>query len=135
MYTFSNARRNGKKQTGFSLIEGLIAIALFSFGVLAIMNLQAQSIKHGGESKYRIDASFLANQLVGQMWADRGNLASYTNASYAPRSSWNTTVNATLPSGNSIVAVNGNQVRITVTWQSPGGDMRQYVAIADINGS
>jgi type IV pilus assembly protein PilV len=135
MKIFPNMRRNVGRQLGFSLIEGLISIALFSFGVLAIMNLQAQSIQSGGESKYRIDASFLANQLIGQMWTDRGNLASYANAAYIHRYNWGKAVGATLPSGNAIVAVNASRVTITVTWQSPGQAMRQYVTVADINGS
>lgn len=123
------------KQAGFSLIEGLISIALFSFGVLAIMGMQAQGIKHAGESKYRTDASFLANQLVGQMWSDRANLASYANAAYAPRASWNQNISATLPSGVGAVLVNLTQVTVTVTWQAPGQSQHRYVATTNINGS
>jgi type IV pilus assembly protein PilV len=135
MRTGLKVRRKAKNQLGFSLIEGLIAIALFSFGVLAIMNLQAQTIKHGGEAKYRIDASFLANQLVGQMWADRANLADYTNGAYIHRYNWGKAVASTLPSGNAVVVVNGSQVTITVTWQAPGQSMHQYVTATNINGS
>ena len=46
MNRHSTILRRVRKQIGFSLIEGLISIALFSFGVLAIMGMQAQSIKH-----------------------------------------------------------------------------------------
>ena len=126
--------RRVREQAGISLIEGLISIALFSFGVLAIMGMQAQSIKHAGESKYRIDASFLANQLVGQMWTDRANLASYANAAYAPRAVWEQSIDSVLPSADGTVVVNANQVTITVTWQAPGQSQHRYVAIADING-
>ena len=126
--------RRVREQAGISLIEGLISIALFSFGVLAIMGMQAQSIKHVGESKYRIDASFLANQLVGQMWTDRANLASYANAAYAPRAVWEQSIDSVLPSADGTVVVNANQVTITVTWQAPGQSQHRYVAIADING-
>jgi type IV pilus assembly protein PilV len=135
MKTHRNGLRKIGRQLGFSLIEGLIAIALFSFGVLAIMNLQAQTIKHGGESKYRIDAGFLASQLVGEMWANRTNLAQYVNASYLPRQTWNSAVSSALPAGAGMVEVVATQVTITVTWQAPGQSQHRHVVIADINGS
>ncbi|MFM9881607.1 MAG: prepilin-type N-terminal cleavage/methylation domain-containing protein [Burkholderiales bacterium] len=135
METRRNALCQIRNQAGFSLIEGLIAIALFSFGVLAIMGMQAQGIKHAGESKYRIDASFLANQIVGQMWADRKNLGSYSNPAHPPRAVWDQSVSNTLPSGVGTVQVIANQVTVTVLWQVPGQSPHRYVAIADINGS
>lgn len=57
-------------QQGSMLLEALISILIFSIGILAIIGLQAASIKMSGDAKYRSDASLLANQLVGQMWAD-----------------------------------------------------------------
>jgi type IV pilus assembly protein PilV len=128
-------RRHGRSQAGFSLIEGLIAIAIFSIGILGIMGMQAQSIKQNGDSRYRIDASFLANQLVGQMWSDRANLASYMNKGYQPRADWDLSVGEILPAGVGAVQVVTNQVTVTVTWQAPGQPSHSYVATADINGS
>ncbi len=122
-------------QKGFSLLEGLIAIALFSFGILGLMGMQAKSIQNVSEAKYRSDASFLANQLVGQIWIDRGNIAKYADAKYVARAAWQETINATLPAGDGTVAVNANRVTVTVTWQSPGASQHRYVAVADINGS
>jgi len=51
------------------LLEALISILIFSIGILAIIGLQVSSIKLANDSKYRADASLLANQLVGAMWA------------------------------------------------------------------
>ena len=59
-----------KNQRGMLLIEGLIAILVFSLGVLAMVGMQAQSIAHTSQAKYRVDAAFLANKLIAQMWAD-----------------------------------------------------------------
>ncbi len=70
-------RRNS--QSGAMLLEALIAILIFSLGILAIIGLQAQSIRNSAEAKYRSDASYLANQLIGRMWADRANLANYAH--------------------------------------------------------
>jgi type IV pilus assembly protein PilV len=56
------------KQTGFMLLEGLLAILIFSLGILAVVGLQARSIGHSTLAKYRNDASFAANKLIGLMW-------------------------------------------------------------------
>ena len=50
------------------LLEALIAILIFSLGVLALVGLQTVSIKQSGESKYRADAVMLANELIAEMW-------------------------------------------------------------------
>lgn len=67
------------RQSGVMMLEALIAILIFSLGILAIIGLQAQSIRNSSEAKYRADASFLANQVIGFMWADRTNLAQYAH--------------------------------------------------------
>src|SRR5262249_17411534 len=58
-------------------IEALIAILIFSIGILAIVGMQGVAIKTVTQSKYRSEASFLANEVLSQMWADTANLASY----------------------------------------------------------
>jgi len=68
-----------RSQAGAMLLEALIAILIFSLGILAIIGLQAQSIRNTSEAKYRSDASYLGNQLIGRMWADRANLAGYAH--------------------------------------------------------
>lgn len=50
------------------LLESLIGILIFSIGILAIVALQAVSMKLAGDAKYRSDASLLAQELIGQMW-------------------------------------------------------------------
>jgi type IV pilus assembly protein PilV len=62
-------RSHPNKQAGSMLLEGLISILLFSIGILAIVGLQAASIKMVGDAKYRSDASLLSDQLIGQMWS------------------------------------------------------------------
>ena len=64
-------------QRGYLLIEALVSILIFSTGILAIFSLQAASIQNSADAKYRADASFLANQIIGYMWGDRANLAAY----------------------------------------------------------
>lgn len=55
------------------MLEGLIAILIFSMAILAVVGLQATAIAKGTESQYRADAAFLANQLIAQMWVHAGS--------------------------------------------------------------
>jgi len=56
-------------QKGVALLEALIAVLLFSFGVLALVGLQASTMRITTDAKMRVDASYLANQKIGEMWA------------------------------------------------------------------
>ena len=56
-----------KQQSGVMLLEALIAILIFSLGVLGIIGLQASAVNAARDAKYRMDAGLLANELVGQM--------------------------------------------------------------------
>ncbi len=50
------------------LIEALIALLIFSMGILGIVGLQASAVKASTDAKYRSEASLLANELIGKMW-------------------------------------------------------------------
>jgi type IV pilus assembly protein PilV len=61
------------RQTGLVMLEGLIAILIFSMAILGVVGMQATAIGKGSESQYRADAAFLANQLLAQMWVHAGS--------------------------------------------------------------
>ena len=141
-----------KKQTGIILLEGLIAILIFSMGILAIVGLQGASIRNSADAKYRADASTLANEIIGQMWADQANLATYahnpTGAGCAATGaasanvnviSWLANVTASLPQGGAvtqqiIVAPITNLVTVTVCWRGPQDiTSHNLVTVAQIN--
>lgn len=121
-------------QKGSALLEGMIAILIFSFGILAIMGLQAASLQNSTTAKYRTDASLLAGQIIGQMWADQANISNYASGtSYVPKTTWNAQVAATLPKGTGNIVVGaGNQVTVTVSWQAPGAASHSFVSVAQI---
>ena len=134
-----------KTQSGVALLEALVGILIFSIGILALMGLQAQSIRNTVEAKYRNEAAYLANQIIGQMWVDRTNLAAYdTGGGATPNMvAWETQVANTLPrvvaggANSPTITVAGNQVTVTVFWQLPGSDSvpRQLSVVAQINDS
>jgi type IV pilus assembly protein PilV len=121
-----NNHKSLDQQGGAMLLEGMIAILIFSLGILAIIGLQAASIRQTTDAKYRVDASFLASERVGLMWTNRAALANYAETDQPV---------ASLPNGKRTVAVAGNQVTVTITWQVPGeAVVRRYSTITTING-
>jgi len=70
------------------LIEALIAILIFSIGILAVVGMQSVAIKSVTESKYRSEAALLSQELIAQMWLDQHidgtgtNTSNVTNANY-----------------------------------------------------
>jgi len=62
--------RSKHAQAGGFLLEALIGVLIFSFGILGIVGLQAASLRHTGESEYRAEAIYLANSLISKMWTD-----------------------------------------------------------------
>ncbi|GAO37779.1 hypothetical protein SCT_3217 [Sulfuricella sp. T08] len=115
---------NPRNQQGSALLEALIGILIFSMGILAIVGLQAASIKVTADAKDRTDASFFANQIIGQMWVDQGNLTNYvvTNQSFT-----------NLPNGTRTVAVNGTEVTVTISWQPPNtAAPHRYTTVAHV---
>ncbi len=132
-----------RRQRGFTLIEALVSILIFSIGVLALIALQVTSVRQSSNAKYRSDAALLVNQLIGQMWvSDRVTTTLQTNfntggAQYA---NWAATVQAQLPSAAAsaptvTVAADG-QVTINVFWKAPNEQatdpQHQYTTIARI---
>lgn len=139
-----------KREGGVAMIETLVAILIFSFGILGIIGLQAASIQQVSEAKYRIDAANLADQLLGQIWSD-DHATSLVAAKYATGGgsattgylAWRTQVQNALPGAVAnpptvIVAADAvdaqrSTVTITVRWQSPGStSVSNYVSTSRI---
>jgi type IV pilus assembly protein PilV len=109
----------GSAQRGVVLLEAMIAILLFSMGVLAIVGLQATMIKNTADSKYRADAGYIAQQRLGVLWSDPANAATYVET--------NTDISNLLPGGlRSVTQPNPGQFTVTITWQQPGAGETQH---------
>lgn len=104
-----------KSQHGIVLLESLIAILIFSMGILSLVGLQAAMIQNTADARYRAEASFIAQQRLGEMWTDPGNLANYVEDG--------TDISHLLPQGKRTVEVPATgEVNVTITWQPPGQD-------------
>ena len=124
-------------ERGVMLIEALVAILIFSIGILAVVGMQAVAIKDVAAAKYRSEAAFLAQELLAQMWTDNGNINSYAFAGAGappPKiQAWVNKVQSRLPDGanqppvvtltNPVPAApavpTGATVQITVKWRLP----------------
>ncbi len=124
---------------GAMLIEVLVAILIFSIGVLALVGLQAQMTHAQSSAKSRADATYLANELIGVMWSDTTNLSSYdTCDGYARCSEWQAKVANALPKGAGtidVVDATTGEVTITVRWTSPSDGDHQYVTTTFIRAA
>lgn len=138
-------------QTGIALIEAMLAIVIFSLGVLGIIGLQATSLKFVSDAKYRVDASNLTDQLISQMWVDNhstsaliSKYASATGSSATGYETWKATVAATLPGASSnpptvtITADSEDSKRSNITvvvfWKAPGNNssLHNYSTVTTI---
>lgn len=123
------------------LIEALIGLLIFMLGILALIGMQAIAMQYTIDAKYRSEASFLTNQIIGTMWVDRANLNSYDTTSGAGttyRATWISSVLETLPGATGAnapsIVVSGRQATVTVFWQRPGeSTASRHSAVAQIN--
>jgi type IV pilus assembly protein PilV len=100
-------------QQGVVLLEAMIAILIFSLGVLGLVGLQANMVKNTTSSKFRADASYIAQQRIGTMWSDPANLAAYLET--------DTDISTQLPGGRrTVTQPAAGQYRVTVGWTEPG---------------
>lgn len=123
------------------LIEALIGILIFMLGILALIGMQAVAMQYTIDAKYRSEASFLANQIIGVMWVDRANLNSYDTSGGAGTTqltAWVSQVQQLLPNATGAnapsIAVAAQQATVTVMWQRPGDTaVSRHTAVAQIN--
>ncbi|QHI98156.1 type IV pilus modification protein PilV [Xylophilus rhododendri] len=149
----------GARQRGFSLIEAVIALLIFSTGVLGIARLQSAAVQETSAAASRSTASLLAKNLISRMWmsdrtpatlaANFDNTSSQTVPGFAP---WlaavagsglpgvNVSTNTNLPTvrvspvaGGGSSPVASSNVIVTVFWQAPGETQaHKYIETAQI---
>ena len=153
----TNNRLKSTQQAGSVLLEALIAVLIFSMGVLSVVAMQAKAVQAASDAKYRSDASLLAGEFLGQMWtSDRVNanlVANFQGGSGADGQqykNWIANVAAALPgvatglpantassSSNLLPTVTidaSSVVTIVVFWKLPSdtGAAHKYTIIAQV---
>ena len=117
------------RNRGVSMIEVLVVIVLFSFGLIGMVGLQARAVQFSVSAEDSSRAALLANEVVSAMWIN--NSLTLAPADIA---AWNTRVgdptDRGLPNGAGTVVVAGNVATVTVTWRAPHepvGTVHTYV--------
>ena len=119
-----------KEQEGFLLLEVLLAIVIFSIGILGVLGLQAVMARNSTEANFRSIASLVAEERISEMWADPANAINKLESNPP------TNIEPILPSGTrEVVQLVPGRYRVTVTWQLPGqSEPHNYVTVANITG-
>ena len=116
-----------RRQRGMTLIEVLVAILIFSFGLLGFVGLQARAIQFSTSAEDSSRAALLANELAATMISQQTLTPSLTT--------WQARVadpaQGGLPSGSGSSTVTGNTALITITWTptsaASGAGSNKYV--------
>lgn len=116
---------------GFMLIEALIAVLIFSIGLLAVIALQAVAHRELTLSKLRSDASYIADRVMGDLStldiaavADGETTYSADNNAAHGWSRAVTDSKSGLPGGTIRVVKVGSSVTVIVSWVTPDGPHR-----------
>ena len=120
-------------QQGIVLLEALIAILLFSMGVLALVGLQTAMMKNTEDAKIRSEASYLAQQKIGEIWANPNplNFDTYRKTDEPISGVPNGVLNVEIETSASGVS----EVTVNIDWQQPGKDPHHFTTVANIAGS
>lgn len=121
---------NLDNQRGFALLEALVAVLIFSVGILSLIGMQATASRYATDAQFRSTASYLANQRIAEAWvADRATLV----ASFSK-----TDTLSELPNGKRTVTITKDGatpesayvVTVTINWQIPGDSVTHALVAA-----
>ena len=133
-------KANRRLQSGLSLLEVLIAVAVLSIGLLGVAHLQATGLLSNQRAMQRSQATLLAYDVADRMRANPTAISSYLSsnkkASEARAQStckttsgcstalmaendlyeWNSALTAALPSAVGTVTTSGSTYTVSITW-------------------
>lgn len=130
---------------GIGLLDGLIALAILAFGLLAMTRFQGRLVAQATESQSRQSATHLASELLASALVDTANAACYTlpqagacgNAAAIGRTAdWAARVAAALPgpvTSTSTLDAGTGRLSVALTWRGKSNDdARQLQVVTDV---
>jgi len=136
-----------KRSRGFGLIDGLIALAILSFGLLGMTRLQARALAQATESQSRMTAGQYADELLSSALIDTLNRNCYTLpasgtcgsvTAKAIADDWKTRLQAALKDGTATSTLNATtrQLTLIITWTGKESEAtRRLEATTDLRRS
>lgn len=135
-----------RKQNGFSMLEALITLLIVSLGLLGIAGIIANSLKVNQGAQIRSQASWLANDIIDSMRANRttaaGGAYALTACNAIPNANpiaaadltqWCAALAAALPSGTGTVNLAATATAtVTVRWndsRAAGGSVSEQFVV------
>jgi type IV pilus assembly protein PilV len=108
------------RQSGVALLEALVAMVIFAFGLLGLLGLESRAINFSVNAEDRNRAALFANDIASTMW-----LSGSVTVAPAVLTGWQTAVKDPTGVGllNGTVAINPvagttNSADILITWKS-----------------
>lgn len=115
------------KIKGSMLLEALIGMLIFSFGIMGLALFQGVTMVNNAENTYRAEASMYVNEVIGQMWAKAGDLESFeAEDELIPRTE------IRLLDARKTIEVDGNKAFIKLTWKRPNDNTRGSISVSTI---
>lgn len=69
-----------RRARGFTIVEVMVALLVFSLGVLGLVGLQGGAVRFSSDARQRADATFLADQLMARaLISDPATLAAFAH--------------------------------------------------------
>jgi type IV pilus assembly protein PilV len=128
-----------KRNSGFSLIEVLIALVIISVGLIGLAALQARGLQYNQGAYLRSQANVLAYDMIDRMRINRASAqAGAYNLSLtasAPSGStlaaqdlanWLGLLAGSLPAGDGEVSCDATLCSVRVTWQEADGATYEF---------
>ena len=132
--SFAPSRRTLRR--GITMIELLVSLLIFSFGMLGLAGLQTRTLTFNQSSLYRSQATALTDDILERMRVDRANAnAGNWNSAITVKSAnvtgsefyktemkdWKAAVERTLPGSSASVSVASGVVTVVITWDDTRG--------------
>ncbi|GEM_PF-937486 len=138
------ASRRGRAR-GIGLIDALIALAILSFGLLALTRFQMRMLAQTTEAQSRSVATQLSDELLSTVLVDSRNAACYTlpavgvcgsAAATAATTAWAARVSATLPgtvTSGSVLDAGTGRLTVAIGWTGKETqDARRLEVVTDV---
>lgn len=125
------------RQSGFTLLEVLVAILVLSIGLLGLAGLMASSIRNNHSAQQRTQATWLAYDVIDRMRVNRpaaiassdnynvalGAASGSAGLAGADITDWKTDLANALPAGDGAVAVDSvtREVTVIIQWNDSRG--------------